>query len=97
MKKPRDKIIGKLLQYQLSPVHHRGQSGTYLGRVVKVRRLKRGTVKSVTIQRPSYDGGKDRFGWRGSRVRLVSQDWQGSGLGVLFRKRIVPVDEFKAA
>ena len=86
--------MGKLLHYQLSPAHHRGLSGQYLGRVVKVQRLKRGHVRSVTVQRPSFDRG--RLGWKGTRVRLVPNDWQLDGCGILYRREIVPVQEFAA-
>ncbi len=85
------KLIGKILHYHLTPKNHRGRSGFYSGRIIRVDRLKRsGVIRSIIIQRPLYDGQNDSFNWKGTKIRLVPMDWCKGG--VLYRGKVIPIN-----
>lgn len=89
----KDPLVNKILHYFLTEKNHRGRCGQYAGRVIAVTRLKSGVVKSITVRRPTYDG--KGFKWNGAKRKLKPDDWNRPGYGILFRKKIVPVAEFK--
>ncbi len=90
----KDLLIGKKLMYRLVPELHRGACGQYTGKIVKVFRLKRGNkIKSITVQRPSFDSNGPN--WKGIKIKLKPADWTCEGCGVLYYKKVIPVNEFK--
>jgi hypothetical protein len=72
--------------------------GLRLGRCVSVDAGPRKGLRSLRLAGPSYEGrtadGRNRDTWNGRQYSVDARSLHGRGAGVLFRGRVVPIDEF---
>jgi hypothetical protein len=79
------KLRGKLIQVY--------RDGVRVGRVVRVNAGPRKGLRSLRLASPRYEG-NDRWSWRGPQYTVDGRELHARGSGVIYRKRVVPIDEF---
>lgn len=76
-------LKGRLVSYD--------RDGRRVGRVVRVYAGKRVGLRAVSVCGPCYLGA-DRWNWSGPKAKVEARNL----IGVLYRRKIVPVDKFVA-
>jgi len=82
-------LKGKLFQVD--------RDGVRVGRVVAINAGPRKGLRSIRLASPRYEGsvnGVDRWSWRGPTYCVDARASHSPRAGVLFRGRIVPLEQF---
>lgn len=88
MKGPRS-LTGKLLVCHLCARAHNGRCGQRTVRIARARFDRRGALAGVVVQEFNPVSGR----YDGRRVRLQPCDWSAAWCGLLWRGRVVHVNE----
>jgi len=69
------------------------RDGLRVGRVLSIDGGPRKGLRSLRLATPSYEG-RNRWGWNGPTFKADGRDARAPGAGVLFRRRVIPIDQF---